>query len=109
MATPRHKKSQEAPDIATRPALGSDSAPDAAIVTVDTAIGRGVYSNVAAVRHTPLEFFIDFLVQYGTELHLVSRVVLSPNHARRLAAVLQENVALWQQAHADERTGEAKD
>lgn len=39
---------------------------------------RGVYSNVAAVMHTNLDFTIDFLFQTAGQTHLTARVILSP-------------------------------
>lgn len=59
-------------------------------------VGRGVYSNVAAVQHTPNEFVLDFLMQLRTEAQLVSRVVVSPQHAKALEKALKANLAKYE-------------
>lgn len=64
-------------------------------VLSESAITRGVYSNVAIIRHTPEEFILDFLLQPGVGAEtpqLVSRVILSPGHAERLVKVLKDNI-----------------
>ena len=53
---------------------------------------RGVYSNVALIHHTKNEFIIDFLLQYGGEAQMVSRVILSPQHMRALSKALDDNI-----------------
>ena len=53
---------------------------------------RGVYSNLVLIRHTREEFVLDFLLNVPGDSHLQSRVIVSPEHARRLVAALQENI-----------------
>jgi hypothetical protein len=67
---------------------------------LDPAIARGVFSNLAGIRTTDQEFVLDFLVQFGTELQVVSRVVLTPDHARRLAELLTKTCDAWQKSRS---------
>lgn len=54
---------------------------------------RGVYSNVILVHHTKEEMVLDFLFSATGQAHLVSRIILSPDHAERLVKALTENIA----------------
>jgi len=64
---------------------------------------RGVYSNLAVISHQPDEFFIDFLLvdpqaqtpERGQAL-LVSRVILSPRHMKRLYDAIGENIERYE-------------
>ncbi len=49
---------------------------------------QGVYSNAAQVQFQKEEFVIDFMNQFPPMATLNARVILSPGHAKRLAAVL---------------------
>jgi len=53
---------------------------------------RGVYSNLAVISHTENEFVIDFLMRITGNAQLVSRVILSPRHAKSLLSALAENI-----------------
>lgn len=61
-------------------------------VKANPEISRGAYANLAIVRHTPLEFILDFVLAVDSDAQLVSRIILSPDHAKRLAAALQRNI-----------------
>jgi Protein of unknown function (DUF3467) len=62
-------------------------------------IAGGVYANGMMVQHTADEFVLDFaMVMAGTGT-VVSRVVTSPGHAKRIAEALQENIAKYEAAH----------
>ena len=57
-------------------------------------IADGQYSNLAIITHSNAEFVIDFVkVMPGVKKAKVkSRVVLTPQHAKRFLAALAENV-----------------
>tara|TARA_S200000501_G_C20617078_1_gene652904 strand:+ start:367 stop:678 length:312 start_codon:yes stop_codon:yes gene_type:complete len=57
-------------------------------------LSSGVYSNLVVINHSPSEFVFDFIsVMPGLPKAKVnSRVILSPQHAKRLLRVLSENV-----------------
>jgi hypothetical protein len=62
-------------------------------------ISRGVYSNVALIRHTPNEFVIDFLLQFDGTAQLVSRVIMSPSHMRAFKNAIDENLKKFEDIH----------
>lgn len=61
-------------------------------------IEDGVYSNMAIVTHSSAEFVLDFVrVLPGNKNPKVkSRVVMAPEHAKRLLFALQDNVMKYE-------------
>jgi uncharacterized protein (DUF1778 family) len=61
-------------------------------------IAEGIYSNLAIISHSSSEFVVDFVrIMPGTpKAHVKSRVILTPEHAKRLLMALQENVAKYE-------------
>lgn len=55
-------------------------------------IQKGVYSNIAMIHHTENEFIIDFIMKFGYEGQLVSRVILSPEHIVALSKAITDNI-----------------
>jgi hypothetical protein len=67
-------------------------------IKVDEHVALGQYSNVAAVRHTREEFIFDFAFVFpdGPMGRLVSRLILSPAHAKRFLEALDANVRRYE-------------
>ena len=61
-------------------------------------IAKGAYSNLAIITHSHSEFIIDFATMLPglPKARVKSRVVLTPEHAKRLLMQLQENVARYE-------------
>lgn len=61
-------------------------------------IAQGVYSNLAVVNHSPTEFVVDFISMMPgmPKAKVKSRVVLTPQHAKRLLGALAENVKKYE-------------
>jgi hypothetical protein len=59
---------------------------------------RGRYSNSMVVSHGPEEFIIDWLLQSPNGVHLVSRIIVTPGHMKRIVSALQENLAKYEGA-----------
>lgn len=47
-------------------------------------VQKGVYSNLALIHHTENEFIFDFIMKFGGDTQLVSRVIMSPKHMKSL-------------------------
>ena len=62
---------------------------------------KGVYSNVALIHHTKNEFIMDFLLQFGGEAQLVSRIILSPAHMILLQKAINQNIANYKNEYGD--------
>lgn len=61
----------------------------------------GTYSNLAVITHSNTEFVLDFIqVMPGVPKAKVrSRIVMNPQHAKRLLNALQDNINKFENAH----------
>lgn len=64
-------------------------------------VAQGTYSNLAIITHSSSEFVIDFVrVMPGIpKANVKSRVILTPEHAKRLLMALQENIQKFEHAN----------
>ncbi len=70
---------------------------------IDDQMAMGRYSNFMLVNHNENEFVIDFayVLPGPPRARVVSRVIVSPKHMKRIAATLQQNLDKY-----EERFGE---
>ena len=63
-------------------------------IEISEEVAEGQYANLAIITHSHAEFVIDFVnVMPGTPKSKVkSRIVLTPQHAKRLMKALADNV-----------------
>ena len=63
-------------------------------IQLDEQVAQGNYCNLAIIAHSTSEFVIDFATMLPglPKARVKSRVVLTPEHAKRLLLSLQENV-----------------
>lgn len=68
---------------------------------LDDEVAQGNYSNLAIISHSTSEFIIDFAtVLPGVQKARVkSRIILTPEHAKRLLMSLQENIVRYESVH----------
>ena len=61
---------------------------------IDPMVAEGVYSNLALISHSPSEFILDFITALPgmPQPQVKSRVILAPEHAKRLLQLLQNNI-----------------
>lgn len=64
-------------------------------------IAEGVYSNLAIISHSQSEFIVDFvrLVPNVPKAKVKSRIIISPEHAKRLMKALGDNIAKFEKQH----------
>ena len=69
-------------------------------------IAEGIYSNLAIINHSVSEFVLDFvaIMPGKPKAKVKSRIILTPQHAKRLVKALADNVKKFESAH-----GEIKD
>lgn len=62
---------------------------------------QGTYSNLAIITHSPSEFVLDFIrVMPGMpKAKVKSRVIVTPQHAKRLMKALQDNIRKFESQH----------
>ena len=57
-------------------------------------VAGGIYSNLAIITHSPTEFILDFvsLMPGAPKAKVKSRIVMTPQHAKRLYKALADNL-----------------
>ena len=61
-------------------------------------VAQGIYANLAVITHSSSEFIVDFVrVMPGIpKAGVKSRIVLAPEHAKRLLRALEENIGKYE-------------
>ena len=63
-------------------------------------VAQGEYANFAIITHSSSDFVIDFarVLPGVPKAQVKSRVILAPEHAKRLLGALQENIIRYENA-----------
>jgi hypothetical protein len=71
-------------------------------------IAEGIYSNLAIITHSNTEFVLDFIrVMPGVpKARVKSRIILTPEHAKRLMNAMQDNIEKFEAIHGRIKTNE---
>jgi len=66
-------------------------------------VADGIYANLAIIAHSSSEFVLDFIrvVPNTPKAKVKSRIIMSPEHAKRLLAALQENLGKYEQQYGE--------
>ncbi|MFZ4060614.1 MAG: DUF3467 domain-containing protein [Bacteroidia bacterium] len=66
-------------------------------------VAGGIYANLAIIAHSPSEFVLDFVnVMPGMPKGKVrSRIIMTPEHTKRLLSALRENIARYEQSFGE--------
>ncbi|HPE56198.1 MAG TPA: DUF3467 domain-containing protein [Bacteroidales bacterium] len=66
-------------------------------------MAEGIYSNLAIITHSHSEFVVDFIkILPGLQKAKVkSRIILTPQHAKRLYKALQDNINKFERLHGE--------
>ncbi|WP_294600615.1 DUF3467 domain-containing protein [uncultured Rikenella sp.] len=67
-------------------------------IELNEEVAQGTYANLAVISHSTSEFVLDFIRMMPgmPKAQVKSRVILTPEHAKRLLLSLQENVARYE-------------
>jgi uncharacterized protein DUF3467 len=70
-------------------------------IEISEEMAEGTYANLAIITHSHAEFVIDFVnVMPGTPKSKVkSRIILTPQHAKRFMKALNDNVQRFEAAN----------
>ena len=68
-------------------------------IELSAEVAEGIYSNLAIISHSTSEFVLDFIrIMPGTpKANVKSRIILTPEHAKRLLFALQDNINKYEQ------------
>ena len=66
-------------------------------------VAEGIYSNLAIITHSHSEFALDFIkVMPGIpKAKVKARIILTPQHAKRLMKALKDNISKYESVHGD--------
>lgn len=66
-------------------------------------IAEGEYANLAMIAHSSSEFVIDFirLMPGIPKAKVKARIVITPEHAKRLLAALADNIRRFEESYGD--------
>jgi hypothetical protein len=64
-------------------------------------VAQGEYANFAIITHSSSDFIVDFarVLPGLPKAQVKSRVILAPEHAKRLLGALQENIMRYERAY----------
>jgi len=70
-------------------------------------VAEGVYSNLAIITHSNSEFIVDFvnLMPGLPKGNVKSRIILTPQNAKRLLNALQDNVYKYEEVNGKIKDG----
>ena len=74
-------------------------------------VSEGIYSNLAVITHSNSEFVVDFikLMPGVPKAKVKSRIILTPQHAKRLYRALKENIGKFEAMHGPIKETEGSD
>ncbi len=77
-------------------------------IELNEEVAEGIYSNLAIITHSNSEFILDFIrIMPGVPKGKVkSRIILTPQHAKRLLGALSENISRFEAAFGDIDAGD---
>ena len=69
-------------------------------IELDEQVAQGHYSNLAIISHSTSEFILDFaaVLPGMQKARVKSRIILTPEHAKRLLLSLQDNITRYESA-----------
>lgn len=67
-------------------------------IELDENVAQGNYANLAIISHSTSEFVIDFaaLMPGVPKAKVKNRIILTPEHAKRLLMSLQDNITRYE-------------
>ena len=72
-------------------------------IELDETTAEGIYSNLAIINHSNTEFVVDFVnIMPGVpKAKVKSRIILTPQHAKRLVRALAENINRFESVNGE--------
>ncbi len=79
-------------------------------IEIKPEIAKGTYSNLAIITHSQSEFIIDFATMLPglTKPEVGNRIIMTPEHAKRLFFALQDNINKYESQHGQITFGNAE-
>lgn len=79
--------------------MENEKNPNQINIELSEEIAEGTYANLAMIAHSNSEFVIDFirLMPGAPKAKVKSRIVITPEHAKRLVKALQDNIKKYEE------------
>ena len=70
-------------------------------IELDEKVAEGTYANLAIINHSVSEFVVDFVSMMPgvPKAKVKSRIILTPQHAKRFMKALAENINKFEKVH----------
>jgi hypothetical protein len=67
-------------------------------IEINEEVAEGTYANLAIISHSNAEFILDFIrvVPGVPKARVKSRIIMTPQHMKRLMRAIQENVTNYE-------------
>lgn len=81
-------------------------------IELDEETAEGTYANLVMIAHSPEEFILDFIrvVPGVQKARVKERIIITPQHARRLLRALENNIERYEADYGDIKAqGDAPD
>lgn len=80
-------------------------------IEISEEVADGIYSNLAIITHSNAEFVVDFVrvMPNMPKAKVKARVLLTPQHAKRLMRALVDNVQKFEAVHGPIRESEVQE
>lgn len=68
-------------------------------INLNPETAKGAYANLEIVTHSPTEFILDFCQLFPglPKANVISRLIVSPSHAKALLNTLSQNIAKYEE------------
>lgn len=68
-------------------------------------VAEGAYANLAIITHSSSEFILDFarIMPGIPKASVQSRIIIAPEHAKRLLRALEDNISKYERAFGEIR------
>jgi hypothetical protein len=85
--------------MANNPNQNQNPNPNQMNIELPEELAEGIYSNLAIISHSTSEFVVDFIriMPNMPQAKVKSRIILTPEHAKRLLQALNDNVRRYEQ------------
>ena len=89
--------------MADRKKENPELVPNQINIELNEEIAEGVYANLAMIAHSNSEFVIDFirLMPGVPKAKVKARIVITPEHAKRLLVALKDNIQKYEENFGD--------
>ena len=91
---------QDPSEKPVHPAASGVSKPMQLKIELDDVTAQGIYANLAMIGHTETEFTMDFIYLQPQQPKgkVRSRIISTPNHAKRFLMALDENIKKYEKS-----------